>query len=230
MSRGPHGRFVAGQGSANPGGRPKIGSEWRQLIRDVTDNGKMILEKLVEIVQDQEIAPSIRLDALRYLADSGFGKPITTMEIETSSVVEHLENPRTELARLSVDELRALRVTLKKAEGRELDTADQKVLDHLSRPAPRQAVLTPVAPPAEVPVQPAKTALEFEDAVLEPQPALPEIVPVAETTVETPAQTSVVPENEAKVVDIVPQLGPFRVQRLVHAEPLAKPASWRDDM
>jgi hypothetical protein len=61
--------------SGNPGGRPKVVAEVRELAREHT--GKAI-ETLVSIMTNTKGAPAARVSAANALLDRGYGKPPRT--------------------------------------------------------------------------------------------------------------------------------------------------------
>jgi hypothetical protein len=63
--------FKKGQ-SGNPGGRPKVVAEIKELARAHT--GKAI-ETLVSIMDNPKAAPAARVSAANALLDRGYGKP-----------------------------------------------------------------------------------------------------------------------------------------------------------
>jgi thioredoxin reductase len=63
--------FKKGQ-SGNPGGRPKVVAEVKELARKPT--GKAI-ETLVSIMTNPKAAPAARVSAANALLDRGYGKP-----------------------------------------------------------------------------------------------------------------------------------------------------------
>ena len=63
--------FKKGQ-SGNPGGRPKVVAEVRELAREHT--GKAI-ETLVSIMANPKAAPAARVSAANALLDRGYGRP-----------------------------------------------------------------------------------------------------------------------------------------------------------
>ena len=63
--------FKKGQ-SGNPGGRPKVVAEVKELARAHT--GKAI-ETLVSIMDNPKAAPAARVSAANALLDRGYGKP-----------------------------------------------------------------------------------------------------------------------------------------------------------
>ena len=58
--------------SGNPGGRPKVIAEVKELARAHTGEA---IETLVSIMTNQKSAPAARVSAANALLDRGFGKP-----------------------------------------------------------------------------------------------------------------------------------------------------------
>jgi hypothetical protein len=63
--------FKPGQ-SGNPGGRPKILADVRDLAREQTE---VAIEALTEIVKNKKAPPAARVSAANSLLDRGWGKP-----------------------------------------------------------------------------------------------------------------------------------------------------------
>jgi hypothetical protein len=63
--------FQKGQ-SGNPGGRPKVVAEVRELAREHTNEA---VQTLVSIMTNQNAAPAARVSAANALLDRGYGKP-----------------------------------------------------------------------------------------------------------------------------------------------------------
>jgi uncharacterized protein DUF5681 len=63
--------FKKGQ-SGNPGGRPKVVAEVRELARAHTGEA---IETLVSIMSNPKCAPASRVSAANALLDRGYGKP-----------------------------------------------------------------------------------------------------------------------------------------------------------
>src|SRR6476619_5015818 len=77
--------FKKGQ-SGNPGGRPKVAAEVKELARAHTG---VAIESLVSIMTNAKSAPAARVSAANALLDRGYGKPPQhlTGESGTSYVV-----------------------------------------------------------------------------------------------------------------------------------------------
>ena len=63
--------FKKGQ-SGNPGGRPKVVAEVKELAREHTSEA---IETLVSIMTNPKSAPAARVSAANSLLDRGYGKP-----------------------------------------------------------------------------------------------------------------------------------------------------------
>ena len=74
-ARGPGRPFQPGQ-TGNPGGRPRIANNVREIARQHTDDA---IRALVEVVQDK--AHPQRVAAANALLDRGYGKPIQQVEV-----------------------------------------------------------------------------------------------------------------------------------------------------
>ena len=73
--------FRKGQ-SGNPGGRPKILADVRELARAHTDTA---LNALVEIVENKKLPPAARVAAANSLLDRGYGKPEAKIDASISA-------------------------------------------------------------------------------------------------------------------------------------------------
>lgn len=71
-------KFQKGQ-SGNPGGRPAVVRELRDLARAHTAEA---LQTLVEVMSDPGTSPAARVAAACALLDRGFGKPAQSLTLE----------------------------------------------------------------------------------------------------------------------------------------------------
>jgi hypothetical protein len=81
--------FKKGQ-SGNPGGRPKVVAEVRELARAHTAEA---IETLVSIMTDPKSAPAARVSAANALLDRGYGKPPQHITGHTANFVALLPQP-----------------------------------------------------------------------------------------------------------------------------------------
>src|SRR5689334_15594009 len=78
-NRSPAGRFVPGH-SGNPSGRPKSAG-LAALIKDKTQDGAELVDIALKILRSRREETRYRLEALAFLADRGWGKPIQAHEV-----------------------------------------------------------------------------------------------------------------------------------------------------
>ncbi len=97
----PH-LFKKGAPSPNPTGRPKQARGLAQMLREQSNDGQMIADALLEIINNKKTKASDRLAAMTLWLSYAYGKPVTSVEI--SGGVQHVVVPLP-LERLSVDEL-----------------------------------------------------------------------------------------------------------------------------
>lgn len=71
------GRFAPGH-SGNPGGRPK---GLAALIRQRTGDGIELVEFALKILRSRSQDPRLRLQAMEWLADRGFGRAVQSHEV-----------------------------------------------------------------------------------------------------------------------------------------------------
>ena len=65
--------------SGNPGGRPKVIGEVRDLAREHTVTA---IDTLVSIMCNENVAAAARITAAQAILDRGYGKPSQSMRIE----------------------------------------------------------------------------------------------------------------------------------------------------
>jgi hypothetical protein len=77
--------WVKGQ-SGNPKGRASAGAKFARVIRSRTNDGQALLEFALEVMEGKHGAElSDRIDALKWLADRGWGKAVETVVLEDES-------------------------------------------------------------------------------------------------------------------------------------------------
>lgn len=80
----PKGRpFQKGQ-SGNPGGRPKVIGEIRELAREYTAEA---FETLTQIMGDEDAPAAARVAAVQTILDRGWGKPAQHVEVDVRTAV-----------------------------------------------------------------------------------------------------------------------------------------------
>lgn len=82
------GRWRAGR-SGNPNGRPAAMAELRRLARGFTELG---LWRLIKIIQDDEIAPQVQVQAVSLLFDRGYGRAVQPIEAGLPGDFENMED------------------------------------------------------------------------------------------------------------------------------------------
>ncbi len=81
--------WVKNGASPNPGGRPKAVRELLELARTGT---KEALELAMGFLSDVELDPRVRLDAAKFIASYGLGRP-PSLEIEEESTTSTTLRP-----------------------------------------------------------------------------------------------------------------------------------------
>jgi hypothetical protein len=84
IARGPGGKFLAGQGSPNPGGISRSGHEVRTLARE---HGVEAVQRLVELMRSDD--GDLALRACIVLLDRGFGRPSIAITGEDGDAIQH---------------------------------------------------------------------------------------------------------------------------------------------
>lgn len=79
-------RFEKGK-SGNPGGRPKVIGEIRDLARAHTTEA---IETLVAILRNTKLPPAARVSAANAILDRGWGKPTQDMNVGGRMTLEEL--------------------------------------------------------------------------------------------------------------------------------------------
>jgi hypothetical protein len=104
-NRGVTGRFLPGA-SPNPGGRPK---GLAAMVQAETHDGAELVRHMLAVLRDKEQKPELRMQAVLWLADRGFGKPVVqlegTMATTVDATVVHLEAVRAHVAEADVERL-----------------------------------------------------------------------------------------------------------------------------
>ena len=92
--RNDKGQFVAGSGSANPGGRCRdlvlTDDRGRELTADdfLAANEMMVFRNLTEIVRNKKASAAARVAASRTLLEYGRGKPGTQIKVSAEETGE----------------------------------------------------------------------------------------------------------------------------------------------
>jgi hypothetical protein len=76
--------------SGNPGGRPKVVAEVKELARAHTEEA---IQTLVSIMNNPKSAPAARVSAANALLDRGYGKPPQHIEGQNANYVALLPEP-----------------------------------------------------------------------------------------------------------------------------------------
>lgn len=77
----PRGKGFAKGQSGNPGGRPKIAAELKELCRTYTEQA---IKAIVAVLTNEEARDADKLTAATALLDRGYGKPTQHVQAEVS--------------------------------------------------------------------------------------------------------------------------------------------------
>lgn len=84
--------------SGNPGGRPKGAAGLAALIRDLTNDGRKLVDVAMKIVDSPKTADKDRIRALELLFSRGYGAPIQTIEGSGVNIVNVILNAEAQQA------------------------------------------------------------------------------------------------------------------------------------
>ncbi|OPX88289.1 MAG: hypothetical protein A4E53_02070 [Pelotomaculum sp. PtaB.Bin104] len=104
------GRFMKGH-SGNPGGRPKLASELKLSMQELTGNAVFTIK---EIMSNQDAPPASRLKCAELILAYGIGRPVQQMQIEVETEISE-KRQEYDLSLLSLDELLQLEKIVSKA-------------------------------------------------------------------------------------------------------------------
>lgn len=82
----PRGRPFEKGRSGNPGGRPKVAAEVRELARQYTD---VAIKALTDIMQDEKSPPAARVSAATVLLDRAYGRAPQDLTVK-GSIEQHI--------------------------------------------------------------------------------------------------------------------------------------------
>jgi len=105
-NRGVTGRFVPGN-NANPNGRPK---GIAALVKAETRDGAELVAFALRVLRAEKQPTALRLQALQWLADRGFGKAVSVVEADIAMNVDAQVTQRA-LVRLHLEEADVERLT-----------------------------------------------------------------------------------------------------------------------
>lgn len=80
--------------------------QFAELIQERTDGGKVLLERLMSMVDDPLVAAHTRLAAIQTLLDRGMGKPMQPVEINHELKLDVDVTRTLDFSNLSVDQLK----------------------------------------------------------------------------------------------------------------------------
>jgi hypothetical protein len=87
--REPTGRFAPGA-SGNAAGRPRGFAGLAAAIRAETNDGRELVQFALRVLRDESIDLRLRIAALGWLADRGWGKALVSIEVDTPGAIDPL--------------------------------------------------------------------------------------------------------------------------------------------
>ena len=81
--RDQRGRFAPGHKGL--GGRKPGWAGLAKLIHDATDGGAALIQHALTVFEDVNVSPDRRWAAMLFLADRGWGKPASTVDVQVSA-------------------------------------------------------------------------------------------------------------------------------------------------
>jgi hypothetical protein len=104
-NRGVTGRFLPGN-TANPHGRPK---GIAALVQAETRDGAELVAFMLTVLRGTKYPTVLRMQAVQWLTDRGFGKAVVQLDAQVSSTVDatvtHVEALRTHVEEADVERL-----------------------------------------------------------------------------------------------------------------------------
>ena len=74
--------------SGNPGGRPKLPEDFKELAKS---NATEALKKLIEFMKDMTLDARIRVEACKVIMDRAYGKPAQPVDLDLHATFEQIK-------------------------------------------------------------------------------------------------------------------------------------------